>query len=69
MSGAPSTGRTAPGRAAQIGPSAPLRNRGGLSASIAGMATTITDLGFWKEGAALSSRLMASSRRTLKVGR
>src|SRR3546814_15258896 len=58
-----STGSTTPGRAAQIGPLAALRRRGGLSASMAGMPTTSTDFGFWKEGALLSSSAAASPRR------
>ena len=69
MSGAPSTGSTVPGNAAQIGACAPLRRRGGLSASIEGMPTTITDLGLAKDGALFSISPILSSRRRLTVGR
>src|SRR3546814_10625967 len=39
------------------------------SASIAGMAATRTDFGFWKDGAALRSSETLLPRRRLSVGR
>lgn len=68
-SGAPSTGRTMSPPRAQSGPVVLPRSCGGLSAPIAGMAMTMTDLGLVNEGAVLSRSEVVSPCNTDSVGR